>query len=261
MLDARRRAHRCASGRLRARRSRARAARRFAKRAANRRAPPRSCGSPPTRAGVSPAKRFRSTAAPGPRIASATTSGFPLGVVAAITPFNDPLAIVAHKVGPALAAGNAVVLKPSSATPLSALRLAAGLPERRPAARTTQRRHRLGQRLSATRSSPHPRVRMVTFTGGAATGERISRIAGIKKLSMELGSNSPVIVLPDANLDRAVPAIAAGAFAQAGQNCLGVQRVFVHDAIYDTFKTPVRRACRAAERLGAHSTKRSMSAR
>ena len=81
-----------------------------------------------------------------------------------------------------------------------------------------------------------PRVRLVTFTGGVETGERITRIAGIKKLSMELGSNSPVIVMPDADLDRAVPAIASGAFAQAGQNCLGVQRVFVHDAIYDAFR-------------------------
>jgi glyceraldehyde-3-phosphate dehydrogenase (NADP+) len=81
-----------------------------------------------------------------------------------------------------------------------------------------------------------PRVRLVTFTGGVETGEHITRTAGIKKLSMELGSNSPVIVLADANLDRAVPSIADGAFAQAGQNCLGVQRVFVHDAIYERFR-------------------------
>jgi glyceraldehyde-3-phosphate dehydrogenase (NADP+) len=81
------------------------------------------------------------------------------------------------------------------------------------------------------------RVRMVTFTGGVETGEQIARRAGIKKLSMELGSNSPVIVLPDANLQRAVPAIVSGAFAQAGQNCLGVQRILVHTSVYESFRT------------------------
>jgi glyceraldehyde-3-phosphate dehydrogenase (NADP+) len=76
---------------------------------------------------------------------------------------------------------------------------------------------------------------MVTFTGGVASGERVARSAGIKKLSLELGSNSPVIVLADAMVDAAVPAIASGAFAQAGQNCIGVQRVFIHEALYETF--------------------------
>jgi glyceraldehyde-3-phosphate dehydrogenase (NADP+) len=163
-------------------------------------------------------------------------SRVPVGVIAAITPFNDPLAMVAHKVGPALATGNAVVLKPASATPLSALRVAAdalgaGLPAGRLNV-VTGPGEALGEALVAD-----PRVRMVTFTGGLATGEWITRRAGVKKLSMELGSNSPVIVMPDANLDRALPAIASGAFAQAGQNCLGVQRILVHDAIYDRFRT------------------------
>ena len=161
---------------------------------------------------------------------------FPVGVVAAITPFNDPLAVATHKVGPALAVGNAVVLKPSSATPLSALRLAedltaAGLPPGRLNV-VTGSGEELGPALVTD-----PRVRLVTFTGGVATGECIARSAGLKKLSMELGSNSPVIVLADADLARAVPAIAAGAFAQAGQNCLGVQRVLVHEAVYDAFRT------------------------
>ncbi|HWF83915.1 MAG TPA: aldehyde dehydrogenase family protein [Vicinamibacterales bacterium] len=159
---------------------------------------------------------------------------FPVGVVAAITPFNDPLAMVAHKIGPALAVGNAVVLKPASATPLSALRLAedfvaAGLPPGRLNVVTGS-----GESIGPALVSD-PRVRLVTFTGGVATGEAITRTAGLKKLSMELGSNSPVIVLPDARLADAIPAIAAGAFAQAGQNCLGVQRVFVHESIYDVF--------------------------
>lgn len=159
----------------------------------------------------------------------------PVGIVAAITPFNDPLAMAAHKVGPALAAGNAVVLKPATATPFSALALAddlvaAGLPPGRLNI-VTGHGPIVGEALATD-----PRVRMVSFTGGVETGERITRIAGIKKLSMELGSNSPVIVMADARLDNAVPAIAAGAFAQAGQNCLGVQRVLVDERIYDTFR-------------------------
>ena len=160
---------------------------------------------------------------------------FPVGVVGAITPFNDPLAMACHKVGPALAGGNAVVLKPGTATPLSALRLAqdlmeSGLPPGRLNV-VTGRGEDLGEAIVAD-----PRVRLVTFTGGVDTGLRITKTAGIKKLCMELGSNSPVLVMPDANLDRAVPATASGAFAQAGQNCLGVQRVFVLSEIYDVFR-------------------------
>jgi glyceraldehyde-3-phosphate dehydrogenase (NADP+) len=159
----------------------------------------------------------------------------PAGVVAAITPFNDPLAMAAHKAGPALAAGNAVVLKPSSATPLSALHLARDLMEAGlPAGRLnviTGRGRELGDALV---SDPH--VRVVTFTGGVATGEHIARTAGVKKILMELGSNSPVIVLADARLGDAVPAIAAGAFAQAGENCLGVQRVFIERGVYAEFR-------------------------
>ncbi len=159
----------------------------------------------------------------------------PVGVIAAITPFNDPLAIAAHKIGPALAAGNSIVLKPSALTPLSVVRLAehlreAGVPEGRVAV-VTGRGAVLGDALVSDR-----RVRLLTFTGGVETGEHITRVAGIKKLVMELGSNSPVIVNADADLARAVPAIAAGAFAQAGQNCLGVQRVFVRDAVYHEFR-------------------------
>lgn len=158
-----------------------------------------------------------------------------VGVVVAITPFNDPLAVATHKIGPALAAGNAVVLKPSSATPLSALWLArdlmdVGLPPGRLNV-VTGRGEVLGPVLAAD-----ARVRMLSFTGGVETGEQLSRHAGLKKLSMELGSNSPVIVLPDADLFVAAASVAVGAFAQAGQNCLGVQRVFIHEAAYETFK-------------------------
>ncbi len=159
----------------------------------------------------------------------------PAGIVGAITPFNDPLAIAAHKAGPALAAGNAVVLKPATATPFSAIELAkdlaeAGLPPGR-LNLVTGSGEGIGEAIAR-----HSRIRVLSFTGGAETGARLTRIAGIKKLSLELGSNSPVIVMPDAPLDRAVPAIAAGAFAQAGQNCLGVQRVLVHRSVYDGFR-------------------------
>ena len=159
---------------------------------------------------------------------------FPVGIVGAITPFNDPLAMAAHKVAPALAAGNSVVLKPASATPFSALLLArhladAGLPAGRLSV-VTGRGEAVGETLVTD-----SRIRLVSFTGGIETGERITRIAGIKKLAMELGSNSPVIVNADARLEPAVAAIADGAFTQAGQNCLGVQRVLVHEAVYDDF--------------------------
>lgn len=160
----------------------------------------------------------------------------PVGVVVAITPFNDPLAVAAHKIGPALAAGNAVVVKPASASPLSVLRLARDLMDADlPPGRLnvlTGRGETLGPVLVAD-----PRVRLVSFTGGVETGEQIARHAGIKKLSMELGSNSPVIVQPDANLRAAAASVTSGAFAQAGQNCLGVQRVFVHEAVYQAFRS------------------------
>jgi glyceraldehyde-3-phosphate dehydrogenase (NADP+) len=159
---------------------------------------------------------------------------FAVGVVGAITPFNDPLAMAAHKVAPALAAGNAVVLKPATATPLSALHLGQDLMEAGLAPGRLNIIPGPGE-IVGELLVRDPRVRALSFTGGVETGERITRVAGIKKLSMELGSNSPVIVLPDADLERAVPAVAAGAFAQAGQNCLGVQRVLVHERVYEDF--------------------------
>jgi glyceraldehyde-3-phosphate dehydrogenase (NADP+) len=161
---------------------------------------------------------------------------FPVGIIVAITPFNDPLAMAGHNIGPAIAAGNAIVLKPSARTPLSVLMLArdlvdAGLPKGRLSVITGH-----GATLGEAMVSD-PRVRLVTFTGGVETGRQVSRWLGIKKVLMELGSNSPVIVMDDARLEKAVPAISDGAFAQAGENCIGVQRVFVHDAVYDEFRT------------------------
>ncbi len=160
---------------------------------------------------------------------------FPVGIVSAIIPFNDPLALAAHNIGPAIAAGNSIVVKPSVLTPLSVLMLAgdlleAGLPKGRLSV-ITGHGHELGESLVSD-----PRVRLVTFTGGVEAGLQISRWVGIKKVLMELGSNSPVILMDDANLERAIPAISAGAFAQAGENCIGVQRILVHEKIYNDFK-------------------------
>lgn len=160
---------------------------------------------------------------------------FPIGIIAAITPFNDPLNLVAHKVGPAIASGNAIIVKPTSATPLSALLLAkafekAGLPPKVLSV-ITGSASEIGQPLVT-----HSDVRMVSFTGGLSTGEQIARQAGLKKISMELGSNSPVIVLRDADLDEAVASSVSGAFWAAGQNCLGVQRVYVEEEVFDVFK-------------------------
>ncbi len=159
---------------------------------------------------------------------------FPIGLIAAITPFNDPLNLVAHKIGPAIAAGNAMILKPATATPLSALKLAeafheAGLPAHVLTVVTGYASEICDVLVS------HPAVRMVSFTGGLCAGQAITQKAGLKKLGMELGSNSPVIVLADADLHNAVEATVSGAFWAAGQNCLGVQRVYVEEPVFDEF--------------------------
>ncbi|MEZ2387985.1 aldehyde dehydrogenase family protein [bacterium RCC_150] len=158
----------------------------------------------------------------------------PLGIIAAITPFNDPLNLVAHKVGPAIAGGNAVVLKPSALTPLSAQLLAdaledAGLP---PGVLTVVH----GDRTVAESIVRSRDVRMVSFTGGFSTGESIARAAGLKKLSMDLGGNAAVIVMDDADLDDAVESCVSGAFWAAGQNCVGVQRILVATPLYAAFR-------------------------
>ncbi|WP_407272574.1 aldehyde dehydrogenase family protein [Radiobacillus sp. PE A8.2] len=159
---------------------------------------------------------------------------FPIGVVGAITPFNDPLNLVAHKVGPAIAAGNAVVVKPASDTPLSALLLAEAFSQAELPAGYLSVITGSGREIGETLIT-HPSVKMVSFTGGLHAGERIAEQAGIKKLNMELGSNSPVIVLNDANVQDAVQACVSGAFAAAGQNCIGVQRIYVEQDVYDDF--------------------------
>jgi glyceraldehyde-3-phosphate dehydrogenase (NADP+) len=156
----------------------------------------------------------------------------PVGVVAAITPFNDPLNLVAHKVAPALIAGNGVVLKPAEQTPLVALvfielLLEAGVPADRVAV-LPGRGATVGAALVA-----HPRVDLISFTGGVATGNAIAATAGAKKTVMELGGIGTVLVLPDADVRHAAQAVVDGAFGNAGQNCLSVQRVFVARELFD----------------------------
>lgn len=158
----------------------------------------------------------------------------PCGVVAAITPFNFPLNLVCHKVGPALAAGNAVIVKPATDTPLSALKLVeilleAGIPEEAVQC-VTGPGGEIGDALCED-----ARVRKISFTGSRDVGEHICKVAGLKKVTMELGSNSPLIVMSDADLEKVADATAATGFSNAGQVCISAQRVLVNDAVYDDF--------------------------
>jgi glyceraldehyde-3-phosphate dehydrogenase (NADP+) len=158
----------------------------------------------------------------------------PVGIVAALTPFNDPLNLVAHKVGPGLAAGNAVIVKPDSKTPLSALKLARAIHDAGMPAGVLQCITGPGNVIGDLLITD-PRVRMVSFTGGIEAGKIIAGRAGLKKIGMELGSNSPVIIMPDADLGLALESTVSGAFWAAGQNCLHVQRLLLHRDIYDSF--------------------------
>jgi acyl-CoA reductase-like NAD-dependent aldehyde dehydrogenase len=159
----------------------------------------------------------------------------PLGIILAITPFNDPLNLVAHKLGPAVAGGNAIILKPSEHAPLSAIKLvdafvSAGLDEN--IISVVVGDADIGSELV---SADH--IRMVSFTGGMATGEAITRIAGLKKMAMDLGGNAPVIVMADSDLNAAVEATVSGSFWASGQNCIGTQRIFVERNVFDQFAT------------------------
>jgi glyceraldehyde-3-phosphate dehydrogenase (NADP+) len=159
---------------------------------------------------------------------------FPIGIILGITPFNFPLNLVAHKVAPAIASGNSIILKPSSQAPIVSIMLAeiierSGYP-------------RGGFNLVPCRSGEieflvrDKRISMVTFTGSSEVGWRLKDLAGKKRVTLELGGNAAVIVEPDANLDFAVKRIALGSYGQAGQSCIAVQRVYVHKDIYDEFE-------------------------
>lgn len=155
----------------------------------------------------------------------------PCGVIAAITPFNFPMNLVCHKVGPALAAGNSVILKPATDTPLSALHLVeilleAGLPPLGIACLTGSGAA-VGEALA--RDS---RIRKISFTGSRDVGEQLTRVAGLKRLTMELGSNSPLIVMPDADLEKVAEATIATGYGNAGQVCISTQRVIAVEKAY-----------------------------
>ncbi len=159
------------------------------------------------------------------------TVRIPCGVVACISPFNFPLHLVCHKVGPALAAGNAAVLKPASDTPLIALKLVELLLEAGTPPEAVQCVTGSGAAIGDVLVSD-PRVRKISFTGSRDIGERICQQAGIKKVTMELGSNAPVVIMPDADLDKVAAALPTTAYSNAGQVCISAQRVLVDKSIY-----------------------------
>ncbi len=158
----------------------------------------------------------------------------PLSLAVCITPFNHPLNQVAHKIAPAIAAGTPVILKPSEKTPLTAIKLAellyeAGLPP-----------YMLSVLLGPTNeiAGPlvkDPRVEIVSFTGSVAVGKHIASAAGYKKVILELGGNDPIIIMEDADLDKAVLLAAEGSFRNSGQRCTAVKRILIHEKIKDAF--------------------------
>ena len=158
----------------------------------------------------------------------------PVGVVAAITPFNFPLNLALHKIAPAFAAGNTVVHKPAERTPLSALRLAELIAQADAPAGAYNVITGDGPQL-ANLLLESPQVAMLTFTGSRKVGGELRAKAGWKKITLELGNNSAVIIEPDADLDKAVERCVAGGFTHSGQVCISVQRVFVHSEVMERF--------------------------
>ena len=168
----------------------------------------------------------------------------PIGIIGAITPFNFPLNLVAHKVAPAIAAGNSLVLKPATKTPLSSIKLGellleAGLP---PGAINIV----IGSgKTVGNKIVEDERLAMITFTGSPPVGRDIKSRAGLKRVTLELGSNSPTIIEADGDVDAAVSRCVVGSFANSGQVCISVQRIFVHRARYDEFLTKFVAATKA----------------
>ena len=162
------------------------------------------------------------------------TRRFPVGVIAGITPFNFPLNLVAHKVAPAIATNNCIVIKPAPKCPLSSLLLGevlveAGVPAGQVNVVTCANEH-------VSRLVTDDRVAMVSFTGSPAVGWQLKAQAGKKKVVLELGGNAAAVVHADADWRAAIPMIASGAFGYAGQSCISVQRILVHESIYADFR-------------------------
>jgi len=168
----------------------------------------------------------------------------PVGVIAAISPFNFPLNLVAHKVAPALASGNTIVLKPATTTPLVAVKLCqilmeAGLPDG-VINLVVGSGGTVGEWLVTD-----PRVDKITFTGSPDVGRHILSVAGIKKVTLELGNTSPVVVAPDANLDFVAKRAAVGAYYNSGQVCISVQRIYSEKQVYEPFSEKFVKATEA----------------
>jgi acyl-CoA reductase-like NAD-dependent aldehyde dehydrogenase len=158
----------------------------------------------------------------------------PIGVIGAISPFNFPLNLVAHKIAPAIAAGNSVVLKPATTTPLTALKMAellmeSGLPD------GVLNIIMGGGSTVGDWLVTDPRLAMITFTGSPPVGKYIMSRGGLKKYTMELGNNSAVIICEDADIEKAIPRSVVGSFANSGQICISVQRIYVHQSIAREF--------------------------
>ncbi|MBT2734609.1 aldehyde dehydrogenase family protein [Bacillus sp. ISL-7] len=169
----------------------------------------------------------------------------PIGIIGAITPFNFPMNLVAHKVGPAIAAGNTIVLKPASQTPLSSFFIAelleeAGLPKGALNVVTGAGRV-VGDKLVTD-----PRVSMITFTGSPSVGIGIRNKAGLKRVTLELGSNAAVIIDRNVDIDKIISRCVTGAFSNQGQVCISLQRIYAHEDVYDSF---VERFVEATKKL------------
>lgn len=172
---------------------------------------------------------------PGSGRRTAWVGRFPVGPVLAVTPFNFPLNLAAHKVAPAVAAGCPVILKPSSSTPLTALKLgrimidagiSPGMLNIVPCSPGV-----------AERAAADPRIKLLTFTGGSETGWHLKSRAGKKRVALELGGNAAAVIEPDCDLDRAISRCVTGGYAFSGQICISLQRIYIHESLFKQFKT------------------------
>jgi acyl-CoA reductase-like NAD-dependent aldehyde dehydrogenase len=168
----------------------------------------------------------------------------PVGVIAAISPFNFPLNLVAHKVAPALAAGNSLILKPASTTPLTAVKLTQALADAGLPAGAINLIIGSGGTVGEWLVTD-PRVDKITFTGSPDIGRHILSVAGIKKVTLELGNTSPVVIAPDADLDFVAKRCAVGAFYNSGQVCISVQRIYSQKQVYEPFSEKFVKATEA----------------
>src|ERR671925_1605485 len=174
----------------------------------------------------------------------------PIGVCGGIIPWNFPLTLMGTKLGPALAAGNTIIIKPASTTPLATIRVIELIQQATYGEGKAQKTVPKGAVNVVTGPGGtvgeeilrNPRIRRIAFTGSTPVGRHVMEVAGreIKRVTLELGGSDPMIVMEDANLDMAVKMADVGRFFNCGQMCLGVKRVFVHDAVYDAFVSQLR---------------------